>query len=138
MEIKKTSNRGSLSTLLLLAVLVSAGCDKGEATGPKDQPKAGAPTDQVAGHPKSAATQPLIPVAQLVDWCREHGMPESICVQCNTSLTAGFKEKGDWDEEHGLPKSQCFKCDPSLKQTFAAAFKDKYGKEPPAMEVEKE
>jgi hypothetical protein len=31
-----------------------------------------------------------------------------------------------------LPKSQCFECDPSLKQKFAVAYKEKYGKEPPA------
>ena len=59
-------------------------------------------------------------------------MPESVCAQCNTSLAEGFKAKGDWCKQHDVPQSQCFKCRPELKEKFAAAFKQKYGKEPPA------
>ena len=46
-------------------------------------------------------------------------------------MIAGFKVKGDWDEKHSVPKSQCFECDPSLKQKFAAAYKERYGKDAP-------
>jgi cobalt-zinc-cadmium efflux system membrane fusion protein len=121
----------SVPTLLIAVVAVAAvGCDKTD-TNTSPTGSNAAPTPPVAEQPKPA-TQPLIPVAPVKDWCPEHGVPESICVQCNASLAAGFKAKGDWDEKHSLPKSQCFQCDPSLKQKFAAAYKDKYGQEPPA------
>ena len=114
----------------LFGLAFAAGCDKKEA---QTQPPA-APPKAAEAKPVAPAAQPLIPVA--LDWCREHAMPESVCVQCHEELAAGFKEKGDWDEEHKLPKSQCFKCDPSLQGKFAAAFKQKYGKEPPPVEKE--
>ena len=98
------------------------GCDDQQAA----TPAAPAPAAKPA-----PATQPLVKVPQMIDWCGEHAMPESICVQCNPSLAAAYKEKGDWDEAHGLPKSQCFKCDPSLKEKFAVAFKEKHGKDAP-------
>lgn len=47
--------------------------------------------------------------------CEEHGVPESLCVQCNPSLAAVFKAKGDWCAEHNLPESQCTICNPDLK-----------------------
>lgn len=114
---------------VMMGLALAAGCDKKEAqTAPPAAPKA------ADAKPAAPATQPLIPVA--MDWCREHAMPESVCVQCHPELAAGFKGKGDWDEEHKLPKSQCFKCDPTAQAKFAAAFKQKYGKEPPAIEKE--
>lgn len=126
---------GLMAPTFMVVALSTAGCDNGEgemntgATG-------GTNTEsQVAEQPKPA-TQPIIPLAQIADWCPEHGVPESVCTRCNEALIAEFKAKGDWDEKHNLPKSQCFECDPSLKQKFAAAYKEKYGKEPPAMEEE--
>jgi len=68
------------------------------------------------------------------DWCPEHGMPESICVQCDTRLAKKYKDKGDWCKEHDVPKSQCFKCDPKLKEKFAQEYRDKYGEDPPPTE----
>jgi hypothetical protein len=122
---------------LLALALIAAGCDNDKGTtqtpstpAPAAEPKA------TAEQPKAAPVTPLIKTAQLADWCPEHGVPESVCTRCNESLVAGFKEKGDWDEEHGLPKSQCFKCDSSLQAKFAAAYKEKYGKEPPPMSEE--
>jgi hypothetical protein len=113
-------SKAFLSFVLVIA-LAGIGCDEG----PKAPPP---PTPQVTAAP---ATQPIIPVVQMTDWCPEHAMPESICVQCNSSLVAAYKAKGDWDEKHNLPKSQCFQCDPGLKEKFAAAFKAQHGKEPP-------
>lgn len=55
-----------------------------------------------------------------VEWCGEHGVPESICTRCSPALIADFKQKGDWCDIHTLPKSQCIECDPSLKEKFAA------------------
>lgn len=129
-----TALRGVLVPSFVVLALALAGCDRGDAAKTGDT-KTEAPKPQAAQQAKPA-TQPLIPVAQAMDWCREHAMPESVCVQCHPELADGFKAKGDWDEEHKLPKSQCFKCDPKLKEQFAAAFKAKYGKEPPAMEEE--
>lgn len=131
MRFLKTLATASLSAVFALGGLTAAGCDSSDSSTGTSQPKADTPAPKVAEQPQPA-TKPLIPVAQLTDWCPEHGMPESICVQCNDSLAASFKAKGDWDDEHGLPKSQCFKCDPSLKEKFAAAFKEKHGTEPPA------
>lgn len=129
--------RSSLTYVLCAAltgvVLAAAGCDnKPEANKPDPaKPAAGQAADT-----KKPATMPAIPVAQAMDWCREHAMPESVCVQCHDELAAGYKAKGDWCKEHGLPDSQCFAHHPELKEKFAAAFKAKYGKEPPAVEKE--
>ena len=112
--------------MLALAMLPMAGCDKRDSSSSSPTP---APKSQPAEAAKP--TQPIIPKVEMVDWCPEHGVPESICAQCNKSLATEFKAKGDWDEKHNVPKSQCFQCDPTLKEKFAAAYKDKYGKEPP-------
>ena len=65
-------------------------------------------------------------------WCVEHAVPEGECSRCDTSLIAGFKEKGDWCDEHDLPESQCFKCDPKRAEPFIARYEAKYGEKPPA------
>lgn len=122
----------SLSSVALLIALGAAlvGCDNSESTATGTGAGTTGASQQTTAATKPA-TKPIIPVAQMEDWCREHGMPESICVQCNASLAAAFKEKGDWDDQHNLPKSQCVQCDPSLKEKFAAAYKAKYGKDAP-------
>lgn len=69
-------------------------------------------------------------------WCGEHGVPEAECSQCSSKARAAFKAKGDWCDEHDRAKSQCFICDPKLKEKYAAIYRAKEGKEPPAMEEE--
>jgi len=69
-------------------------------------------------------------------WCPEHGLPEAECSQCDAKVAADFKAKGDWCQEHERARSQCFKCDPKLKDRYAAIFRAKEGKEPPATEDE--
>src|SRR5579864_2812815 len=64
-------------------------------------------------------------------WCKEHGMPEEVCAQCNAKVAAEFKKKGDWCKEHDRPDSQCFVCHPELEAKFAAQYEAKYGKQPP-------
>lgn len=120
----------------VLCVGLLVGCDKPQAekTPAQDAPAQGA----AATKPAEPSKAPLVPTVQVADWCKEHGVPESICTRCNDSLVAGFKQKGDWCSQHNLPESQCFKCNPELQQKFAAAYKAKYGKEPPAMESEKQ
>lgn len=49
------------------------------------------------------------------DWCGEHGVPESQCTRCDSSLIPAFQATGDWCAEHGVPESQCLACNPDLK-----------------------
>lgn len=75
---------------------------------------------QVPAAPPAAPKAPLIEKAQVVDWCPEHGVPESICTRCNTSLVDSFKKKGDWCTKHELPDSQCLTCHPELEAKLKA------------------
>jgi cobalt-zinc-cadmium efflux system membrane fusion protein len=65
----------------------------------------------------------LAPVFQAQgDWCPEHGVPESQCLECNSKLTfAAAPAPADWCKEHGVPESRCTKCDPRLVAKFVAA-----------------
>ena len=69
-------------------------------------------------------------------WCGEHGLPEAECSMCSAKAEAAFKAKGDWCDEHLRAKSQCFLCDPKLKEKFAAIYRAKEGKDPPALKEE--
>lgn len=64
-------------------------------------------------------------------WCGEHGVPEDECTRCDSSLIAGFKDKGNWCEEHDLPDSQCFVCHPANEAKFIARYEAKFGEKPP-------
>lgn len=116
--------------LCVAAILVGVlftGCDKPESAPAAKPPAAKAP---------EILAKPLVQTAAAMDWCKEHAMPESICVQCHPELADGFKKKGDWCKEHEVPESQCFKCHPELQEKFAADFKAKYGKDVPATETQ--
>ena len=97
----------SLSAVVALAAL--AACGDAESSKPAEKPASTAP-----------AKTPLVPTRQVADWCKEHGVPESMCTKCNAELIAGFKAKGDWCKEHGVPESQCFECNPELRKKFEA------------------
>jgi len=63
-------------------------------------------------------------VAEREDWCEEHGVPESQCVECNPDLLPRGKDYG-WCKEHGV--HNCPLCHPEvaqLKQTPVAAKTD--------------
>jgi hypothetical protein len=112
--------RGALQSLVAGVLVAVAAC------GPSDTGKGPKPSEKKearASHNHKGR-----------DWCPEHGMPESICVECNPKLAAAFKKKGDWCKEHDVPKSQCFRCDPSLKEKLAREYKEKYGEDPPPTE----
>ena len=98
----------SLPIAVLFTVLLSA-CGGDDTTKQVGQP------DKV-----EPAKAPLIEKTQVADWCKEHGVPESVCTRCNESLIAGFKTKGDWCKEHALPESQCIPCHPELEEKFKA------------------
>src|SRR5207244_733385 len=39
--------------------------------------------------------------AEQDDWCKEHGVPESVCVECNPEKYPRHESPG-WCEEHGV------------------------------------
>ena len=45
------------------------------------------------------------------DWCDEHGIPESICVECSKGAMPRGKEHG-WCREHGI--HECPLCHPEI------------------------
>jgi len=64
-------------------------------------------------------------VAEREDWCEEHGVPESQCVECHPDLLPQGKDYG-WCKEHGV--ANCPLCHPEvaqLKQTPVVAEADR-------------
>lgn len=51
--------------------------------------------------------------APVDDWCKDHSVPESECVECNPDLLPVGKRAG-WCEVHGIP--ECVLCNPTLAQ----------------------
>lgn len=47
------------------------------------------------------------------DWCAEHGVPESICIECDENLVPRRKSFG-WCKIHGV--AECPQCHPSLAE----------------------
>lgn len=110
----------SLCALLFLAWV---GCRR--ETGSEGTPHGSAsPTGEAARADGPASEGPgrFIPatLASPTDWCREHGVPESLCARCNPALIAGFKERGDWCGGHDMPESQCLQCNPELAAKWSA------------------
>lgn len=68
-------------------------------------------------------------------WCPEHGLPEHVCDLCSRKYRESEKAKGNWCE-HNRVKTSCFKCNPGLKEKYAAEYKAKFSKDPPATEDE--
>lgn len=133
---------GILMSGILVAVLAFAsGCGQQPATPTASQSTV--KTDE-HDHEQHASTEK--PTEEKTEsghdhsgwWCAEHGVPEGQCSQCSSKVAANFQKKGDWCAEHDRAKSQCFLCDPSLKEKFAAQYRAKEGKEPPAIEEAKD
>jgi hypothetical protein len=124
---------GLLTSLGACLVLIAAGCGPADKGGRQARDTSGGGTAETAPFAQAKEDQKN---GREHDswWCDEHGVPEDVCGQCNPKLAAEFKRKGDWCKNHDRPKSQCFKCDPKLKDKFAAQYRAKYGKEPPAIE----
>ena len=57
-------------------------------------------------------------VEETDDWCKEHSVPESICIECKPELAPMAKPVG-WCKIHGIP--ECVLCNPSLAQTLEPA-----------------
>lgn len=45
--------------------------------------------------------------------CKEHGVPEALCVKCKPFLKTAFIAAGDWCKVHDTPESQCLICNPA-------------------------
>jgi len=90
------------------------GCDR------KSEPQTATPPTKTQAPVPEKPKESLIKKTEIVDWCPEHGVPESVCTRCNAKLIDGFKQKGDWCAKHGLPESQCLVCNPKLKAKFEA------------------
>ena len=112
--------RSVLFSGLVLGLVVLAGCGEGEKKSVASAKEAPKESDS-----KHAGW-----------WCNEHGIPEAECSLCSAKVAKDCKAKGDWCDKHERAQSQCFICDPKLKETYAAKYRTKYGKEPPAMEDE--
>lgn len=113
------------AALAILAVLTAflAGCGQTAPTGgsQKDKPVAKNEAKPAASEDHSGW------------WCDEHALPESVCDLCSKKYRETEKAKGNWCE-HNRVKTSCFKCNPGLKAKYAAEYKAKFGKEPPAAE----
>jgi len=86
------------------------------------------PASSREAQPQAKPTAPLVQEAEIVDWCKEHVVPESVCTRCNASLIPKFQAKGDWCKEHAVPESQCIECHPELKAKFEAMVPKTAGK----------
>lgn len=110
------TSRRWLGVLLFATPILFGACDNKSA----EKPAAGKGDVGKQATPAEKPKEPLVKKAEVVDWCKEHGVPESICTRCNAELIDGFKKKGDWCIKHGLPDSQCLDCHPELKAKFEA------------------
>jgi hypothetical protein len=124
--------------IALMTLTYAAGCTQPAATPPAKE--SAAKTDQ-HDHDEHSSSEKVAGTKKAEHdhsgwWCGEHGVPEGICSQCSSKVAAELQKKGDWCAEHDRAKSQCFLCDPSLKEKFAAQYRAKEGKEPPAIEAE--
>ena len=104
----------SVLLVLFSTPLTMGGCDCGRGGLTKSE------APKVESPPPESPKAPLVTKPEIIDWCVEHGVPESICTRCNATLIEGFKKKGDWCKEHDLPESQCFVSHPELKAKFEA------------------
>jgi cobalt-zinc-cadmium efflux system membrane fusion protein len=51
--------------------------------------------------------------------CKEHGVPEALCVRCKPYLKDAFIAAADWCQEHDTPDSQCAICNPTAAKATA-------------------
>ncbi len=89
--------RWRIQQVVLFPLLLALGCGDGPAK--NAEPSRQGP----AGQQEAAQAEGI---------CKEHGVLEALCTQCNPKLAAVFQAKGDWCEEHGFPESVCPKCHP--------------------------
>lgn len=89
---------GNLVSMAIVVGCAVAVVGLGQATGWKI-PKASALRGETA--------------AEESDWCKEHGVPESICVECRPELLSPLRTY-KWCQEHGIP--ECPLCHPDIAE----------------------
>lgn len=87
---------------LLVLLLAASGC----ASPPSSTP----PTSSGTGHGQLTE---LSRVEGPIVLC-SHRVPGSVCTLHHPELVARFQRAGDWCAEHGVPESQCLECHPDL------------------------
>ena len=103
-----------ISTVVMLAVvLASVSPSRVAAQSGSDAARTGAQAAACPHGIESARCPFCTPslVESLGD-CREHGVPEALCVQCRPFLRPAFIAAGDWCAEHATPESLCSLCSP--------------------------
>jgi len=120
------SIRAGMTCASVALVVIVAGCEDDQRVS-----SASASSSRITGSattmgPESSAIRPTLEHG----WCAGHGVPESVCTRCNSSLIPQFKEAGDWCAEHGLPESQCEQCQPVVTAKWAALDPSKQRSEP--------
>lgn len=106
--------RTTLFMVAMLAVLMAAlGCGSKGTQSQTTQSETATPATPPGGE-GHADVATIVP-GSYEDWCDEHGVPESQCTRCDSSLIPAFQAANDWCAEHGLPMSQCTIHDPNLK-----------------------
>lgn len=118
------SRSGPAVALLVALALLAGGCGQTANTGNEAK-------DPGKGKAAVAKDDDKEPGEHGAYWCPEHALPEAVCDLCDKKFRAAEKAKGNWCE-HNRVKSSCFKCNPGLKEKYAAEYKAKVGKEPPA------
>src|SRR5262245_16098798 len=91
---------------VIWSALVVAGCGR-------ERPAPGTEAGVAQTAPQVHAPAGVVP-GSYEDWCGEHGVPETQCTRCDSTLVAAFQATGDWCAEHALPESQCLLCNPNL------------------------
>lgn len=124
--------RGGPLALFVVFAALAGGCGSTPGTG----------TGKAAPDPKDTGTAKPTGKADGKEpgdhsgwWCDEHALPEDVCDLCSKKYREAEKAKGNWCE-HNRVKTSCFKCNPVLQAKYAAEYKAKFGKEPPAIEDE--
>ncbi len=106
-----------LCAISLGALAALGGCkEKGEKTDRDSRgPESGLATAFALG-PESSPVK----IDMSKGWCGGHGVPESVCTRCDTSLIPQFKAANDWCDEHDLPETQCILCNPEVQARWEA------------------
>ncbi len=108
MTFQKKTLYGVIGVALGLS-LFAMGCERQSAPPEQAAPQKG---EAVSADPPQGPATTGVPVDMSLGWCAGHGVPESVCTRCDSSLIAKFKAAGDWCGGHGLPESQCDICNP--------------------------
>jgi len=96
-------------------LLISSCAEKGERASQTAGGSSATPVASLDIGPQASA----VAIDMSEGWCGGHGVPESVCTRCNSSLIPTFQDAGDWCKEHDLPESQCAVCNPEVAAAWA-------------------